>query len=253
MQINAALRSTTPAFSLADAGAFGTRVQAAALGTAFGLLDQLNAHHPGTVAHSVRVARLTMAMWSAAPAWLGPYETVLLGGLLHDAGKLFVPSEILASDRKLSEAEFAVMREHPRRGAMLLDQLGFAEAVVAAARDHHERWSGGGYPSGRPSLLLSPLSRAVAAADAFSAMIEPDRPYRRTLTMEEALAEMDACRGTQFDPTTVDLLHAGMEAWIDQIPSVSAPGTDAEMARVVRCIGLAAIPYQMPRDAVAAI
>lgn len=253
MQINASLPLATPAFSLADAGAFGTRVQAAALGTAFGLLDQLNAHHQGSVAHSVRVARLTMAMWSVAPAWLGPYETVLLGGLLHDAGKLFVPREILASDQKLTAAEFTVMRDHPRRGAVLLEHLGFDDAVVAAARDHHERWSGGGYPTGRPAMLLSPLSRAVAAADAFSAMIEPDRPYRRTLTMEEALTEMDACRGTQFDPTTVDLLHAGMDAWLDQAQPLSQPAMDAGMARAVQAIGTAATPYQMPRDAVVAL
>jgi putative nucleotidyltransferase with HDIG domain len=253
MRINAASTLPKHAFSLSDAGAFGTSVQAAALGTAFGLLDQMNAHHPGTVAHSVRVARLTMAMWSAGPTWLGPHETVLLGGLLHDAGKLFIPREILNADRKLTDAEFTAMRDHPRQGAALLEELGFADAVVAAARDHHERWSGAGYPTGRPSMLLSPLSRAVAAADAFSAMIEPDRLYRRSRTVAEALAEMDACRGTQFDPTTIDLLHAAMETWRDQVPTISPPGMEPELADAVHAIGAAAIPGRMPANAMVTI
>ena len=236
MQINAVMSLPTPAFSLADSGAFGTRVQAAALGTALGLIDRLSAHHPGTVMHSVQVARLTLVMWNVGPAWLGPHETVMLGGLLHDVGKLFVPKEILGSDRKLTPAEFAVMREHPRTGAVLLEQLGFSDGVVAAARDHHERWSGNGYPTGRAARLLSPLSRAVATADAFSAMIEP-RPYRRTMTIAQALAEIANCRGTQFDPTTVDLLHAGIEA--EGSPAINSPlaGIDYEITRAVQSIG----------------
>lgn len=248
MQISTVRSPPTPAFSLTDVGAFGTRVRAAALGTALELLDQLGAHHAGTVMHSVQVARLTLVMWAAAPAWLGPYETVMLSGLLHDVGKLFIPRDILASTHTLTDAEFAVMREHPGRGAMLLEQLGFSDEVVAAARDHHERWSGNGYPSGRAARLLPPLSRAVATADAFSAMIGP-RPYRRTLTIQQALAELTACRGTQFDPTTVDLLHAGMEVGDVAAAITPATGPNPEIARAVQSIGMSwrrAVPPSSP-------
>jgi putative nucleotidyltransferase with HDIG domain len=217
-----------------DASACGTSLKVRALQAAFGLLSQLNAHHPGTGDHSIRVARLTIAMWSVDATWLCRYETVLLGGLLHDAGKLFVDREILDANRKLSEAESAAMQGHSGQGAALLEELGFADAVVTAARDHHERWSGGGYPTGRPSSQLSPLSRAVAAADAFSAMIEPNRSYRRPRTVAEALIEMNACRGTQFDPMAVDLLHAATDLQIHPTRAVAAPKSDAGMARPAR-------------------
>lgn len=241
MQINAASNSPIAALCMPDTVACGTSLEVGTRHAALGLLSQLNAHHPGTGDHSVRVARLMIAMWSVDSTWLGLYETVLLAGLLHDAGKLFVDREILDANRKLTEAELAAMQDHSGQGAALLEELGFADAVVAAARDHHERWSGGGYPTGRPSSQLSPLSRALAAADAFSAMIEPHRAYRRPRTVPEALAEMNACRGTQFDPTAVDLLHAATDRQIHKAGWVSAPESGAGMARPIRTFGAAGI------------
>jgi putative nucleotidyltransferase with HDIG domain len=172
------------------------------------LLERLRAHHAPTAAHSIRVARVLMALWGGAPDRLGDAETALMAGALHDIGKLFVPAGTLGSGRGLAPAELVAIRAHPETGARVLASLGFPPAVVAAARGHHERWDGGGYPSGRPASELHPLTRAVAVADSFVAMVEPGRAYRAPLTREAALAEVARCRGTQFDPAAADLLLA---------------------------------------------
>jgi putative nucleotidyltransferase with HDIG domain len=179
------------------------------------LLEQLRRHHAPTALRSVRVARVLTAMAEPAPELLGDAETVLLAGALHDIGKLFVPAELLGSARGLSVEDWAAVRCHPEAGARLLTSLGFPPLVICAARDHHERWDGGGYPSGKPSSGMHPLARAVAVADAFVAMVEPQRTYRPPMTREAALAEIARCRGTQFEPAAADLLLA---AFGDQHP-----------------------------------
>jgi putative nucleotidyltransferase with HDIG domain len=180
-------------------------------GATLALIDQMRRHHPPTAAHSVRVARTLMAMWARAPEPLGDAETVLMAGALHDIGKLFVPAGTLGSGRKLDTEELAAIRLHPTTGAEVLASLGFPPVVVDAARAHHERWAGGGYPSGVRSEQLHPLTRAVAVADAFVAMVEPGRAYRRPMTKAAALAEIVACRGTHFDPTAADTLIGALK------------------------------------------
>jgi putative nucleotidyltransferase with HDIG domain len=170
------------------------------------LLEQLRQHHAPTAAHSVRVTRVLMRMWSAASARLGDPETLLTGGALHDIGKLFVPAATLGSGKALSPAEREMVWRHPATGADVLRSLGFPALTVAVARDHHERWNGGGYPSGRPSGELHILTRATAVADAYVAMVEPGRTYRAPLGERAAQAEIAACRGTHFDPEMADIL-----------------------------------------------
>jgi putative nucleotidyltransferase with HDIG domain len=189
-------------------------------GATLALIDQMRRHHPPTAAHSVRVARALMAMWARTPEALGDAETVLMAGALHDIGKLFVPAATLGSGRQLDAEELAAIRLHPTTGAEVLASLGFPPVVVDAARSHHERWAGGGYPTGIRAELLHPLTRAVAVADAFVAMVEPGRAYRRPMTKAMALAEITACRGTHFDPVAADILIAAM---IDQPGNVAEP------------------------------
>ncbi|MGX9962488.1 HD-GYP domain-containing protein [Roseomonas sp. F4] len=173
-------------------------------------LGRLRHHHEASASHSIRVARILMAMWVHAPEVMGAPEVLLIGGALHDIGKLAVPASILASDRRLNAEEQALVRRHPDAGAEILRGLDFAPEVVSAARHHHEHWQGGGYPSGLPSARLHPVARAVAVADAFVAMVEPGRAYRRAMTAETALGEIAACRGTQFDPQAADILIASL-------------------------------------------
>jgi putative nucleotidyltransferase with HDIG domain len=170
------------------------------------LLHRLERHHPASYAHSLRVARLTMAMWRAAPDRLGCGATALLGSALHDAGKLQVPASCLASPAPLSAEERRLVQAHATAGASLLATLGFRSPILDVAAHHHERWEGGGYPTGRPTAEFAPIVRAVAVADAFTAMTEPGRSYRKPLPREAARDELLACRGSQFDPEAVDLL-----------------------------------------------
>lgn len=170
------------------------------------LLHRLELHHPASCAHSLRVARLTMAMWHVAPAWLGCGATALLGSALHDMGKLQVPVGCLASASALSAEGRGLIRAHAAAGASLLATLGFPPGIIEVAAHHHERWDGGGYPTARPAAEFAPIVRAVAAADAFTAMTEPGRSYRKPLTREAARRELLACRGGQFDPEAVDVL-----------------------------------------------
>lgn len=190
---------------------FGERVGLALELRARTLIDRLHRHHPDSAAHSIRVAEITMGMWRAAsdqpgPDLLGDVETALLGSLLHDVGKLFVPRVVLASAHPLTEAERAVMHSHSGRGAALLRAMGFPESIAAVARGHHERWSGGGYPSGLPADSHPPIVRAVAVADAFDAMTDPRRAYRVPLSRAEALREVAACAGTHFEPAAAAFL-----------------------------------------------
>jgi putative nucleotidyltransferase with HDIG domain len=175
------------------------------------LLRRLRAHHAPTVAHSLRVAHVLSAMTALDPRPMTDRATIAIIGALHDIGKLAVPVEILGSERRLSAAELASMREHPAAGAAILRDEGFPPLIIAATRDHHERWAGGGYPSGRPAAEMHPLSRALAVADSFVAMVEPGRTYRRALSLPGAIAELVACSGTQFDPAAVALLRGVLD------------------------------------------
>ncbi|NKC32162.1 HD-GYP domain-containing protein [Falsiroseomonas selenitidurans] len=174
------------------------------------LLGRLRRHHAPSAEHSMRVARVAMAMWRQGPALLGEAMPLLTGALLHDIGKLHVAAATLDGDRRLDAAELASIRRHPALGAALLARLDFPPLVILAARDHHERWAGGGYPTGVAASGLHPVTRAVAVADSFVAMVEPGRRYRTRMTAAAALAEIAACRGTQFDPAMADLLNAAL-------------------------------------------
>jgi putative nucleotidyltransferase with HDIG domain len=220
---------------------FGERVGLALELRARELMGQLRRHNPESAAHSIRVAGITMGMWRAAPGLLGSVETALLGSLLHDVGKLHVPRGILASTRLLVREEPAVMAAHASVGAEMLLALGFPESIAAIARGHHERWSGGGYPSGLPARSQPPIVRAVTVADAFDAMTDPARAYRAPLGQEEALREVMACAGTHFEPAAARLLIESLsDGTPDQPSRVTAPRVTARPA-VSKAPGLAAV------------
>jgi HD-GYP domain-containing protein (c-di-GMP phosphodiesterase class II) len=121
---------------------------------------------------------------------------------LHDVGKLSVPDAILQKPGPLDADEWAVMRRHPEWGAEMIAQVPGLEELATLVVSHHERWDGAGYPSGLAGERIPLASRVIAACDAFEAMVSR-RPYRAPLSVEEALAELVAAAGTQFDPEVV--------------------------------------------------
>jgi diguanylate cyclase (GGDEF)-like protein len=136
-------------------------------------------------------------------------ELVRLAGSLHDLGKLAVPEEILRKPGPLDEAEKLVLQRHPQIGYRMLDSMG-VDPVAAWVLHHHERWDGHGYPAGLTAEQIPLAARIVLVADAYDAMTS-DRIYRRPLPHARAIAELERCAGTQFDPDAVNALREEFE------------------------------------------
>jgi cyclic di-GMP phosphodiesterase len=126
------------------------------------------------------------------------------GFLLHDIGKLSVPDAVLKKPGPLTAGEWTLMRRHPEAGARILDAIPFLDRAVDVVLHHHERWDGRGYPSGLEADGIPLWARIFAVADTVDA-ITSNRPYRAGRPLEDAVDEVVARAGTQFDP---DCAHA---------------------------------------------
>ncbi|HYW06384.1 MAG TPA: HD-GYP domain-containing protein, partial [Longimicrobium sp.] len=126
------------------------------------------------------------------------------GAYLHDVGKIAVPDGILRKPGKLDAAEMEQMRRHPAIGLEFGERIGFLpRGALDVILHHHERWDGGGYPAGLAGEAIPVLARIFAVCDVFDALVS-ERPYKRAWTRAEALAEIRAGAGTQFDARVVD-------------------------------------------------
>jgi polar amino acid transport system substrate-binding protein len=129
-------------------------------------------------------------------------------GLLHDVGKVRIPKELINKSGPLTQAERALIETHTTKGEEMLSQVGgLLGKVGRLVRSHHERWDGKGYPDSLAGEQIPLIARIVSCCDAFNAMTT-DRPYRRALPLETAVAELEAQSGAQFDPTVVATLVA---------------------------------------------
>ena len=165
-------------------------------------LEAKNAHMFG---HSERVAELSLLMAQKIGLPLAEQERIHIGAHLHDIGKIGIPDAILNKPGKLTESEFAIIRQHPEIGGDIVSKVKVFHSVVDIVRHHHERFDGKGYPDKLCGTEISLGSRIVCVADAFDAMISM-KSYRPPLNVSEAMAEMERCRGSQFDPAIVDVL-----------------------------------------------
>ena len=120
------------------------------------------------------------------------------GFFLHDIGKVGIPESILCKAGPLTDLEWIVMQSHPNQGARIVEPIPFMGEAVEIVRSHHERFDGGGYPRGLRGEEIPLAARIFAIADSFDAMTS-DRPYRSALSTDEAVAEIVAGSGTQFD------------------------------------------------------
>jgi diguanylate cyclase (GGDEF)-like protein len=131
-------------------------------------------------------------------------DRLKVAALLHDVGKVAVPEEILEKPSALTSAEWRTVVQHPRIGQVILEQAAALKEAVPIILHHHERYAGHGYPYGLRANEIPLGARIVAIADAYDAMIN-DRPYKRAITHEQAVAELRRHAGTQFDPELVEL------------------------------------------------
>src|SRR5258708_31610907 len=149
---------------------------------------------------------------------------IRVGGLVHGVGKIGIPDQILRKPGKLSEAEYAIVKQHVALGDMIVRDLPDIELVRAGIRHHHERWDGAGYLDRLEGEGIPLIARILAVGDAFSAMTTT-RPYRKALDIREALHRLEAAAGTQLDERLVHLLLDGIQADADApLPRLEVPG-----------------------------
>ena len=165
------------------------------------LAKAVDARDTYTGSHSERVSEL--AARTATRLGLDPEQVELtrLAGSLHDLGKLAIPEELLRKPGTLTDSERLVLERHPQIGFRMLDSLG-VDPVADLVLHHHERWDGLGYPDGLAGEQIPLGARIIFVADAYDAMTW-DRVYRPKRSSHAALAELQRCAGTQFDPGIV--------------------------------------------------
>ena len=149
--------------------------------------------------HSDHATQLALALARIVDLAADEIGAISIGGPIHDLGKIVVPDEVLRKPGPLTPEERRTMEEHPVMGAAITAAVTDYDTVVNLVRHHHERFDGGGYPGRLKGLEISFPTRIFTLADAFSAMTT-DRPYRKGLTVEQAVDEIVKGRGTQFDP-----------------------------------------------------
>ena len=161
-----------------------------------------------TGSHSDRVASLSAQIAENLGLSVDEIELTRLAGSLHDLGKLAIPEEILRKPSSLTDAERLVLERHPQIGYRMLESLG-VDPIADWVLHHHERWDGSGYPDGLGTDRIPLGARIIFVADAFDAMTS-DRLYRPALSADDAVAEMERCAGTQFDPDVVNAFLAAI-------------------------------------------
>lgn len=174
------------------------------------LLDSITAlaaivemRDPYTSGHQRRVAQLAIAIARKMQLSEEQVEGIHLASVVHDVGKIRVPAEILSKPGRLSELEFALIKDHPRNGYEILSPIDFPWPIAQIVLQHHERLDGSGYPQGLRGEQITLEARILSVADVVEAM-SSHRPYRAGLGEEAALGEISANRGMHFDPLVVD-------------------------------------------------
>ncbi|GAB3985332.1 HD-GYP domain-containing protein [Actinoallomurus acanthiterrae] len=180
-----------------------------------------------TRGHSERVSR--GATMIAREIGMRPERVgaVRYAGMLHDVGKLGVPTRVLQKSGALSEEEFAAIQLHPMRGLEIVRDIGFLDEALAGIMHHHERMDGTGYPMGLAGSEIPEFARVISVADAFDSMTST-RSYRPAMPNEAGIAELRRCAGTHFDPALVEAFIAAIErnGWRRPDPVVPPEGEE---------------------------
>ncbi len=166
------------------------------------ILAALEKTRPSVGAHSRRVADFSVRLAAQYGLAADEIETVRLGALLHDVGKLLVPARILAKPSRPNRREWRELKIHPEIGMEIAHRAGYGDDVCGIILYHHERWDGKGYPDGLRDRAIHWTIRIVSVMDAFDAITSP-RHYRETLTVDAAKAVMARAAGTWFCPWVV--------------------------------------------------
>jgi putative nucleotidyltransferase with HDIG domain len=177
--------------------------QKVVLGSIKSLVTLLDTRIPQEYTHSPYFSRLVTSIGHQMHLDQKQIESLKYASLLHDAGKIDTPPEILAKTSKLTAKEYGIIQKHPIKGAQILRPMLILKPVIAIIMHHHEKYNGTGYPSRLKKGQIPIGARIMAVADAFEAMVY-GRPYRERMNINEAIKEIKKKSGTQFDPKVVE-------------------------------------------------
>ncbi|MDP3142698.1 MAG: HD domain-containing protein [Candidatus Omnitrophota bacterium] len=173
--------------------------------TTIALASAIEAKDLYTRGHTERVTKLSLGItgrlilnraFSISEDFL---ENLHIASLLHDIGKIGIPEIILNKIEKLTDEEFKIIREHPMKGVTILQPIKELSECIQGVKYHHERYDGTGYPEGLKGDQIPLIASIISVADSYDAMTT-DRPYRKALTKEQAIAEIEKYSGRQFHP-----------------------------------------------------
>jgi putative nucleotidyltransferase with HDIG domain len=167
------------------------------------LIQTLALRDKMTARHSAAVARYTKSIAEELGLDEEQQDLAHTAGLLHDIGKFIFPDNILFADRKLTDADWEIVKKHPAQGARLVRRVDGYGPVADIILAHHERMDGSGYPSGLPADRIPMISRMISVADTFDVMTARDS-YRRPVPRADAIAELRRVSGTQLDGEVVE-------------------------------------------------
>jgi hypothetical protein len=186
------------------------RMRRSYVSTITSLARTIEAKDPYTGGHTDRVARMACLLARDLGLDADVLAAVEVGGVIHDIGKIGIPDAILLKPGRLTADEFAEMRRHPEISSYIVEDLDLPEVVKQMVRSHHERYDGRGYPDGLAGEAIPLVARILSVVDALDAMTS-DRPYRRALGLQVAIAEIVDKSGSQFCPQVVSHLTGCLE------------------------------------------
>jgi putative nucleotidyltransferase with HDIG domain len=171
----------------------------------------IDARDPYTLGHSTRVSKLSLQIGKMLGFSRSELEDLEIASLFHDVGKLKTPDYVLLKEGPLNPLELHEISDHPEQGAAILSRAKSLHKYIPAVRHHHEWYNGEGYPDGLRGNDIPLHAAIIAVADAFDAMTS-SRPYKKPLTCEEALGELNRYSGKQFAPRVVEVFHQVVES-----------------------------------------
>ena len=174
------------------------------IGTVKSLSSAIDAKSRWTAGHSERVTKYSVEIGKGIGFSEKELRDLELSGLLHDVGKIGTYESILDKAGKLTDEEYAIIKRHPGKGAEILLAIKQMKDIIPGVKYHHEFYNGKGYPDGLKGENIPLMARILCVADSVDAM-SADRPYRKGRPMDEIIAELKRCSGSQFDPKIVEI------------------------------------------------
>ena len=192
-----------------------------------GLVRAVDTKDRYTKRHSEDVSRYGLFIADLLDLDDATRDAIRVAGLLHDVGKIGIPDEILRKPAKLTTEEYGIVKQHVALGDLIVRDLPDIDAIRAGIRHHHERWDGAGYLTGLAGEEIPLIARILSVGDAFSAMTTT-RPYRKALSIQEALKRLGDAAGSQLDESLVKVFIDGIES----VPGAPLPVPEGRSGRL---------------------